>query len=131
MSSDFYCGSGKVPKNKRIGSMQECAQAGKVSYWGIKQIDSRILEFAKTNKTVSLTKARSNKIKLDARLKKLKRDYENEKDADKKKEIKKNIEKTDKEYKKATLQYEKAFDASETKKEKKASKKSSKKSSKK
>ena len=53
---DIYCGSRKVPKNKRLGSMIECAEKGQVSYWGLKKIDTRIMDNVKTKKKISLDK---------------------------------------------------------------------------
>lgn len=35
---EFYCGIGKLPKDKRRGSMIECAENGKVAYYGVKKI---------------------------------------------------------------------------------------------
>ena len=125
---DIYCGSKKVPKNKRIGSMIECAEKGQVSYWGLKKIDTRIMENIKTKKKVSLDKSRTNKIKLDTRLKKMVKDLESTKDKEKKQSLKKDIEKTKTELEKATKIYKEAFKLSE---EKKASKKIVKKTSKK
>ena len=128
MSSDIYCGSKKVPKNKRVGSMKECAEKGQVSYWGLKKIDTKVLEEAQGQKKVSLDKARMNKIKLDTRLKKLTKDLDASKDKEKKQSIKKDIEKTKKDLEKATKEFKDAFKLSE---EKKASKSSSKKTTKK
>lgn len=125
---DIYCGAKKVPKNKKIGSMIECAEKGQVSYWGLKKIDTRIMENIKSKKKLSLDKSRTNKIKLDTRLKKMLKDLESVKDKEKKQSLKKDIEKTKKELEKATKVYKEAFKLSE---EKKASKKSIKKTSKK
>ncbi len=120
---DIYCGAKKVPKNKKIGSMVECAEKGQVMYWGLKKIDSKVMEKATTQKKVSLDKARTNKIKLDTRLKKMMKDLENSKDKEKKQTLKKDIEKTKKELEKATKEYKEVFKMSE---EKKASKKNTK-----
>jgi hypothetical protein len=128
MSSDIYCGSKKVPKNKKLGSMVECAQKGQISYWGIKKIDNRVLENVSKTKQISLDKARLNKIKFDTRLKKLTKDLEFEKDKEKQKLIKKNIELTKKEVAKATKEFKIALDLDT---EKKASKKLTKKTTKK
>jgi paraquat-inducible protein B len=125
---DIYCGAKKVPKNKRIGSMVECAEKGQVMYWGLKKIDNRVMENVQSQKKVSLDKARTNKIKLDTRLKKMLKDLENAKDKEKKQTLKKDIEKTKKELEKATKEFKEAFKLSE---EKKASKNSSKKETKK
>jgi hypothetical protein len=113
---NIYCGSKKVPKNKRLGSMIECAEKGQVSYWGLKKIDTRIMENIKTKKKVSLDKSRTNKIKLDTRLKKMVKDLESTKDKEKKQSLKKDIEKTKKELEKATKIYKEAFKLSEEKK---------------
>ena len=40
----IYCGCKKVPKNKEKGSMEECAEMGKVGLYGIHKIDKRVLE---------------------------------------------------------------------------------------
>ena len=123
---NIYCGSKKVPKNKRLGSMIECAEKGQVSYWGLKKIDTRIIDNVKSKKKISLDKSRANKIKLDARLKKMLKDLDSAKDKEKKQSLKKDIEKTKKELEKATKIYKEAFKLSE---EKKNSKKSTVKSS--
>lgn len=40
-----YCGiQNPIPKNYRMGSMEECLNAGKVNYYGIKKIDSRLID---------------------------------------------------------------------------------------
>jgi hypothetical protein len=124
MDLSIYCGINKLQKNKRLGSMKERAEKGQVSYWGLKKIDARLLASTKVSKKMSLDKTRMNKIKFDTRLKKLTKDYENEKDKTKKQTIKKNIEKTKKAVEKATKEYKAAFQLSE---KKKASKKASKK----
>ncbi len=126
--SDIYCGIKKVPKNKKLGSMKDCAEKGQVTYWGLKKIDNKILESSQKNKKVSLDKARLNKIKLDTRLKKLNKDLDNTKEKEKKATIKKEIDKTKKELEKATKQFKEAFKLSE---DKKASKKTTKKTTKK
>jgi len=45
-----YCGTGKIPKGKRRGSVKECLDRGEVRYYGIKQIDPRLLEAHKEKK---------------------------------------------------------------------------------
>ena len=40
-----YCGiKNPIPKNYRLGSMEECLNAGKVNYYGLKKIDSRLVD---------------------------------------------------------------------------------------
>jgi len=119
MSSNIYCGSKNVPKNKKLGSMIECAEKGQVSYWGVRKIDPRVLENVKVDRKITLDKARSNKIGLTARLNRLNNAMESTKDADKKKALKKDIEKTKKELDAATKVYQEAFKLSEEKKQKK------------
>jgi hypothetical protein len=126
MSSDIYCGIKKVPKNKKLGSMKECAEKGQVSYWGLKKIDTKILENSKSVKKMSLDKTRTNKIKLDTRLKKLTKDLDVAKDKEKKSTLKKEITKTKKDLEKATKEYKEAFRLSEEKKASKSSKKNKK-----
>ncbi len=119
MSSDIYCGIKTVPKNKKLGSMKECAEKGEVKYWGLKKIDTKILENTKSTKKLSLDKTRTNKIKLDTRLKKLTKDLDAEKNKEKKQTLKKQITKTKKDLEKATKEYKEAFKLSEEKKKSK------------
>ena len=40
----LYCGIDEpIPDGYRLGSMEECLNAGKVNYYGIKKVDSRLL----------------------------------------------------------------------------------------
>ena len=39
--SNIYCDLGEVPKGKKRGSMKECAESGKISYWGEKKADKK------------------------------------------------------------------------------------------
>ena len=52
----IYCGiEDPIPKNSRRGSMKECLDANKVNYFGIKTIDTRLLESIKKNKELEFT----------------------------------------------------------------------------
>ena len=42
--SDIYCGAKKTPKNKRLGTAEECAKAHQVRHYGIEAIDPQIIE---------------------------------------------------------------------------------------
>lgn len=42
--SDIYCGTGKTPKGKRIGNMEECVKAGQVRRFGEKKVDHKLVE---------------------------------------------------------------------------------------
>jgi hypothetical protein len=58
----IYCGiENPIPKNYRLGSMKECFDAGKVMYYGIKKVDSKVLKSNEKNndndeKTIQLKK---------------------------------------------------------------------------
>ena len=46
----IYCGiENPIPSGYRLGSMQECFDAGKVMYYGIKKVDSIVLNSKKNN----------------------------------------------------------------------------------
>jgi len=64
------CASGKLRKNEVRGSMKECAERGKVMYWGLNKVDPKILEFAKNEKKNRMTiqKARLKMIALKANI---------------------------------------------------------------
>jgi hypothetical protein len=51
-SSKIYCGANKLPKNKKLGSMKDCAQAGQIRLYGVKKVDPITLKA--TDKTISL-----------------------------------------------------------------------------
>ena len=69
-----YCGiKDPLPKNKRLGTMDECYTIGEVRYYGLNKIDSRIIENKKkkdlistleTDYTMLLLKAKKNLIKI-------------------------------------------------------------------
>ena len=42
--SEPYCGIKKPPKGYRRGNMKECAEKGKISYFGLKKVDPKIIE---------------------------------------------------------------------------------------
>ena len=42
--SKIFCDVGEVPKGKKRGSMKECAELGKIKYWGEKKVDKKIIE---------------------------------------------------------------------------------------
>lgn len=111
-----YCGSKAVPKNRRLGSMKECAERGQINYYGIKKADMRVVNSVTPLKKLNLDKVRSAKIGLSARLKKLSSDFESNKDKEKKKTLKKEITKTEQELKKATKEYQDTFKKIEEKK---------------
>jgi len=105
---DFYCGVKKVPKNRRRGTMKECVEVGKVSYWGLNKIDSKIIGLLdnETKKKNSIAKLMPKITGIRGELKKLKLMLENKKTSDKEKtKIKKRIEVLNEEKKKYINQY--------------------------
>ena len=44
--SKIFCGIKQPPKNSRLGTMKECAEAKQVRQYGVKKIDARLLEVA-------------------------------------------------------------------------------------
>lgn len=84
-----YCGVGKVPSKGKRGTMKECVLSGQVRYYGVKKIDQKLLEYAKQAKKSATTRTEllSEKIKIQGRLKALKRKHQGEKDPQEKKKI--------------------------------------------
>jgi hypothetical protein len=76
MSDDIFCGAGKVPKNKRRGTMQECIEKNQFRYWGIKKIDSRVLAELDISKNIPETKGKLmiEYAKMNGRIKRLERE---------------------------------------------------------
>lgn len=76
-----YCGiKDPIPKNKRLGSMDECYTSGEVRYYGLNKIDSKVIENKKkkdknalleTDYTLLLLKAKKNLIQIKALKKKI------------------------------------------------------------
>lgn len=65
--NEFYCGIGKNPAKKPLGTMQECAEAGKVNLYGKYKADPRILgnitSFKKEKKSIDKLKVRLTGLK--------------------------------------------------------------------
>jgi hypothetical protein len=76
-----YCGiKDPLPKNKRLGTMDECYTIGEVRYYGLNKIDSKVIENKRkkdiiltleTDYTMLLLKAKKNLIQIKALKKKL------------------------------------------------------------
>ena len=107
--ADAYCGVGKIPKDKRRGNMKECAEQGQVRYFGLKKIDQRLIDHAKTSKKSSVSKRTvvSKWSTLKARRKRLDGEIESTKDKTKKEQLKAEYKKVNEEYKKAELEMKK------------------------
>ena len=71
--SEPYCGIGDVPKGSKRGSMKECVEMGQVRYYGIKMIDSKLIDASKKSKNIMQDRKVliNRKIKLTAQIKKL------------------------------------------------------------
>jgi len=84
--SDIYCGVRDVPKKKKRGSMKQCVEKGQISYYGVKKVDSKLLEKhlnskkEKKDATKVLMKMAEQKGTLTAKLSKLKKAIDAEKD---------------------------------------------------
>ena len=124
--SDVYCGAKKVPKGKRLGSMQECVESGKIMYWGVKKIDSKTLAtIGAAKKSLSMDKLMIKAIGIKGKIKKDKDDIKYAKDAKKKKEAEESLKEHQEELKQVMAQY-RAVDKVVKDKEKKKSKKTKK-----
>jgi hypothetical protein len=95
-----YCGIREPPKKSRRGTMKECAEMGKISYYGIKKIDSKTIKLIEKKKTEgkNLEKMKVKLIGLKSRIKKAKDMVKYEKDAKQKKKLEKQIKEKEKEY---------------------------------
>jgi hypothetical protein len=103
--SDIYCGAKEtIPKGKKRGSMKQCVEKKQISYFGIKKIDSKMIELLngknKTTKKESpmktLLKLAGQRGTLTARISKLKKAIAAEKDSKKQKELEKQLKETNK-----------------------------------
>lgn len=96
-----YCGIGKIPKGKHRGSMVECAELGKISYYGIKKIDARLLENCQqqkaNSKDNSLQNLRNKQANLIGKIKGLARKFKEEDNITEKKKLKTLAEKANNE----------------------------------
>jgi len=87
----LYCGIlNPIPDGYRLGSMHECFNVGKVMYYGIKKVDSIILNSNKKKET-DINSLQIKKAGLLGKHNNLKKKYENAKNKEDKDEIKKNI----------------------------------------
>ena len=75
MSDEIYCGIGKVPKGKRLGTMKECVEANQVRLYGIYKVDKKLLEHwesEKKRKTTTSGKLESKRETVAEQIMKLK-----------------------------------------------------------
>jgi hypothetical protein len=94
----LYCGiMNPIPAGYKLGSMQECFDAGKVMYYGIKKVDSIVLNSNKKKEETDINSLQIKKAGLLGKHNNLKKKYESAKNKEDKDEIKKEIEKIIKE----------------------------------
>lgn len=107
--SKINCGIGELKKGERRGTMKECADKGQVRYYGLKKIDSRILNASKkVNKNLKSRNQLLKKImSLKAKILSYKKKIKEEKDTNKKEVLKNKTRKIMKEYKEYKILYDK------------------------
>jgi len=89
----LYCGiMNPIPNGYRLGSMQECFDAGKVMYYGIKKVDSIVLSSNIKKEEINITTIQLKKAGLLGKHNNLKKKYERANSKEEKEEIKKEIE---------------------------------------
>lgn len=94
-----------MPKGSRRGSMRECAEKGEVRYYGVKKIDSKVLEIAKAPSKAkkelnTVEKVRMKIIQTKGKMRKVLNEMElkkNKEDAKKMKALKKELDELKKE----------------------------------
>ena len=99
----IYCGiASEVPKGMERGDMKQCLEKNQVKYFGVKKIDSRLLESTKKDKkdTKSRTKVIVEVSKYRGRVKKWENMLEDAKSKKDKDNAKKEIDMAKKELKK-------------------------------
>ncbi len=62
----LYCGIQEpIPSGYRLGSMEECLNAGKVNYYGIKKIDSRLIASKRKEHLVEEINKKIHKLRME------------------------------------------------------------------
>ena len=95
----IFCGiSQPIPKGHRLGSMKECLEMKQVRYYGLKKMDSKLVEsvIGSKNNTQEL-RARYSSLRVN--FNKLKKELMKTKNTDTKKELFKKLEEMTKEIK--------------------------------
>ena len=104
-----YCGIGKLPKNKRFGTMTECKEMGQVKRYGMIRVDKRVIEKSAKDKIgETRNKILLKSAQMRGKIKRIKRELEN-KELDKKikKEKEAQLEKEKKLLKSAIAKFKK------------------------
>lgn len=89
-NNKIYCGIKKCPKNKKVGTMLECAKCNQIRRYGINKIDSKVFQASK--QSISVEQDRKSLIvkmsSLRGKIKKLTTDILYEKNPDHKEKLK-------------------------------------------
>ena len=107
---NIYCGIEKPPKGHSVGSMKECAEKKQIRYWGIKKVDSKLLEAVKRGSKAKETrdKLAIKMVTLRARVAKMTKDLAATKDKKEKERLTKVLTKTKEEYAEVVVKFKKA-----------------------
>jgi hypothetical protein len=86
-----YCGIGKIPKNKKQGSIQDCAEAKQIRKYGLEKVEREEIQTKKDQRNEEKQKLLISvmKNKLSKLIKKIKDEKNEEKKNDLKEEAKK------------------------------------------
>ena len=84
---EIYCGIKKCPKNKRVGTMKECAEAKQVRRYGVYKIDTRVLQASNESKNIEADRKAilTNIMSLRGKISNITKNIVYEKDPKKKK----------------------------------------------
>jgi hypothetical protein len=89
----IYCGiENPIPANSRMGTMQECFNAGKVNYYGIKKIDSKVLNSTKKVDTMDSKSLMIKYAGLVGKYRKIEKEIKTTTNADEKNKLMKEYE---------------------------------------
>jgi len=107
--SKIYCGIGKVPKGKQLGTMAECLESHQVGLFGLYKIDPKLLEKSKKSKKSADTKSKLQKeiIKSRSKILKLEKDKKMSKDEKQETKISNQIKKEKQQFTKLKERYAK------------------------
>ena len=97
-----FCGTGKIPKGKKRGSMKQCAEAGQIRYYGLKKVDPLLVENAVKEKKIKVSEVSKIDekiyellrvlVKVGGTIKKRKGQIQAEKNKEKKEKFTKELE---------------------------------------
>lgn len=89
----IYCGIGTVPKGHKLGSMLECHNLGKINYWGLRKVDSKVLNSSNKKAKVDVSALRIEMAGLKGLMNKNKRLLERSELPEEKKKYKEEYDK--------------------------------------